>query len=266
MAIKIKTQEEIELIRKSCEVLSNALAEVVKAAKAGTNGLALDKLAEEYIKDHGGKPSFKGYHGFPNSLCISMNDDVVHGIPTATPYKDGDIISLDCGVYMNGYHGDMAYTIGIGNVKPEIEKLMRVTKESLLLGIEFATAGRRTGDIGFAIQEYCERKNPYKCVRELVGHGIGKTLHEDPQVPNYGRKGDGAKLPENCVIAIEPMVNLGKKDVYTKKDNWTIATQDGTPSVHFEHTVLVKPIKAEILTSFAAIEKAVQANPELVKI
>lgn len=266
MAIKIKTQEEIELIRKSCEVLSNALAEVIKVAKPGVTGLMLDKIAEEYILDHGGKPSFKGYHGFPNSLCISMNDDVVHGIPTNVPYKDGDIISLDGGVYMNGYHGDMAYTIGIGHVKPETVQLMKVTKESLLLGIEFATAGRRTGDIGFAIQEYCERKNPYKCVRELVGHGIGKTLHEDPQVPNYGRKGDGAKLPENCVIAIEPMVNLGKKDVYTKKDNWTIATQDGTPSVHFEHTVLVKPLKAEILTSYVAIEKAVQENPELVKI
>ncbi len=266
MAIKIKTQEEIELIRKSCEVLSLALAEVIKAVKPGINGLELDKLADEFIKDHGGKPSFKGYHGFPNALCISMNDDVVHGIPTSVEYKDGDIISLDCGVFMNGYHGDMAYTIGIGNVKPEIVQLMRITKESLFLGIQFATLGKRTGDIGFAIQDFCERQNPYKCVRELVGHGIGKTLHEDPQVPNYGRKGDGAKLPENCVIAIEPMVNLGKKDVYTKKDNWTIATQDGTTSVHFEHTVVVKPVKAEILTSYVAIEKAVAENAELIKI
>jgi methionyl aminopeptidase len=266
MAIKIKTPEEIELMRKSCQVLSDALAEVVKAVKPGTNGLVLDKIFEAYIKDHGGKPSFKGYHGFPNSLCISMNDDVVHGIPTATPYKDGDIISLDGGVFMNGYHGDMAYTVGIGQVKPEVIQLMKVTKESLFIGIEQAVTGKRTGDIGFAIQEYCERKNPYKCVRELVGHGIGKTLHEDPQVPNYGRKGDGTKLPENCVIAIEPMVNLGKKDVYTKRDNWTIATQDGTPSVHFEHTVLVKLAKAEILTSYVSIEAAVQANPDLVKI
>ena len=161
MAIKIKTQEEIELIRQSSAVLSAALAEVIKAAKAGTNGLALDKLAEEYIKDCGGKPSFKGYHGFPNALCISVNDDVVHGIPTAVEYKDGDIISLDCGVFMNGYHGDMAYTIGIGNVKPEIVQLMRITKESLFIGIDFAIVGKRTGDIGFAIQEFCERKNPY---------------------------------------------------------------------------------------------------------
>jgi len=266
MAIKIKTQEEIEIIRANSAILSNALAEVVKHAKAGTTGLALDKIAEEFINDHGGKPSFKGYHGFPNALCISMNDEVVHGIPTNVEYKDGDIISLDCGVFKNGYHADMAYTIGIGNVKPETVQLMKVTKESLYLGISFATVGKRTGDIGFAIQDFCERQHPYKCVRELVGHGVGKTLHEDPQVPNYGRKGDGTKLPENCVIAIEPMVNLGKKDVYTKSDNWTIATQDGTPSVHFEHTVLVKVLKADILTSFDGIEKAVKENTELVKV
>lgn len=266
MAIKIKTNEEIELIRKSSEVLSKALAEVAKAIKAGTNGLVLDKIAEEFIRDHGGKPSFKGYHGFPNSLCISVNEDVVHGIPHAIAYKDGDIISVDCGVFMNGFHGDMAYTFGIGVLKPEVEKLLKVTKQSLFLGIEQATTGKRTGDIGFAVQDYCERQNPYKCVRELVGHGIGRTLHEDPQVPNYGRKGDGARLPENCVIAIEPMVNMGKKDVYTKKDNWTIATQDGTPSAHFEHTVLVKAQKAELLTSFEWIEAAMQANTALSKI
>ena len=207
MAIKIKTPEEIELIRKSCELLSKTLAEVAKAVRAGTNGIKLDKLAEQFIKDHGGHPSFKGYNRYPASLCISVNDEVVHGIPTVEPYKDGDIISCDCGVFMNGYHGDMSYTFGIGNVKPEILELMKVTKESLYLGIEQATAGKRTGDVGFAIQDYCERKHPYKCVRELVGHGIGRTLHEDPQVPNYGRKGDGQKLPENCTIAIEPMVN-----------------------------------------------------------
>ena len=266
MAIKIKTPEEIELIRKSCELLSKTLAEVAKAVRVGTNGIKLDKLAEQFIKDHGGHPSFKGYNRYPASLCISVNDEVVHGIPTVEAYKDGDIISCDCGVFMNGYHGDMAYTFGVGNVKPEILELMRVTKESLYLGIEQATVGKRTGDIGFAVQDFCERKHPYKCVRELVGHGIGKTLHEDPQVPNYGRKGDGQKLPENCTIAIEPMVNLGKRDVYTKRDNWTIATQDGLPSVHFEHTVLVKPLKAEILSSFEWIEQAVKENKELVKI
>ena len=266
MAIKIKTQAEIELIRKSSDVLSRVMGEIGKVVRAGTNGLALDKLAEEFIADHGGKPSFKGYQRFPAALCISVNDEVVHGIPTVKEYKDGDIISVDCGVFMNGYHGDMAYTFGIGNVKPETLKLMQVTKESLYLGIQFAVVGKRTGDIGFAVQDFCERQNPYKCVRELVGHGVGKTLHEDPQVPNYGRKGDGAKLPENCVIAIEPMVNLGKREVYTKRDNWTIATQDGTPSVHFEHTVVVKPGKAEILTTFDFIEAAVNANAELVKV
>ncbi len=266
MAIKIKTSEEIEIIRANCVLLSKAMGEVAKAIKAGTNGLALDKLADEYINDHGAKPSFKGYHGFPNALCISMNDEVVHGIPTAVAYKSGDIISVDCGVFMNGYHGDMAYTFGIGDVKPATLQLLKVTKQSLYLGIEQATTGRRTGDIGFAVQDYCEKTNPYKCVRELVGHGVGRTLHEDPQVPNYGRKGDGAKLPENCVIAIEPMVNLGKKDVYTKRDKWTIATQDGTPSAHFEHTVLVKSPKAEILTSFEWIEKAVNENVAVVKI
>ncbi len=266
MAIKIKTPEEIELIRRSCDLLSEAMAEIAKAVKPGTTGLALDKLAEDFITGNGGKPSFKGYNNFPAALCISVNDEVVHGIPTAVEYKDGDIISVDCGVFMNGYHGDMAYTFGIGNVKPETLQLLKVTKQSLYLGIEHATVGKRTGDIGFAIQDYCEHKNPYKCVRELVGHGVGKTLHEDPQVPNYGRKGDGAKLPENCVIAIEPMVNLGARDVYTKKDHWTVATQDGTPSAHFEHTVLVKPHKAVILTTFEWIEKAVSENSELVKV
>jgi methionyl aminopeptidase len=266
MAIKIKTPEEIEIIRKNCVLLSMAMGEVGKAVKAGTNGLALDKIAEDYILAHGGKPSFKGYNGFPNALCISVNEAVVHGIPTAAAYKDGDIISVDCGVYMNGYHADMAYTFGIGNVKPAVVQLLKVTKQSLALGIEQAVMGKRTGDIGFAVQDYCERKNPYKCVRELVGHGVGRTLHEDPQVPNYGRKGDGPKLPENCVIAIEPMVNLGKKDVHTLKDRWTIVTSDGTPSAHFEHTLLVKPLKAELLTSFEWIEKAVADNKELVKV
>ena len=266
MAIKIKTQEEIELIRKSCDLLSRTLAEVAKALKVGATGVELDKLAEQFIKDHGAHPSFKGYNRFPASLCISVNDEVAHGIPKADAYKDVDIVSMDCGVFMNGYHGDMAYTFGIGNVKPEIRELMRVTKESLYLGIEQATAGKRTGDIGFAVQDFCERKHPYKCVRELVGHGLGKTLHEDPQVPNYGRKGDGPRLPENCVIAIEPMVNLGKRDVYTKRDNWTIATQDGLPSAHFEHTLVVKALKAEILSTFKWIEEAVAGNSELIKI
>lgn len=253
-------------MRQSCVLLSKTLGEVAKLLKAGVTGLELDKFATEYISDHGGKPSFKGYHGFPAALCISVNDDVVHGLPVAKPYADGDIVSVDCGVFMNGYHGDMAYTFGVGNVAPEVVELLKVTKESLYLGIEQATVGKRTGDIGFAVQDFCERKHPYRCVRELVGHGLGKTLHEDPQVPNYGRKGDGPRLPENCVIAIEPMVNLGTKDVYTKRDNWTVATRDGKPSAHFEHTLVVKPGKPELLTSFEWIEAAIAENGALVKI
>lgn len=266
MAIRINTEEDIALIRKSCEVLSKTIAEVAKAIKPGITGVELDRLAEKFIRDNGGTPSFKGFEGFPASLCISINDEVVHGIPKNAPLKDGDIVSIDCGVYMNGFHGDMAYTFGIGNVKPEVQKLMKVTKESLYLGIEQAVAGKRTGDIGFAVQEHCERQNPYKCVRELVGHGVGKTVHEDPQVPNYGSRNSGTRLPENCVIAIEPMVNLGKKGIYSKNDNWTIATQDGQPSVHFEHTVAVRAGKPEILSTFKWIEEAVEGNPVLVKI
>jgi methionyl aminopeptidase len=266
MAITIYSNEEIELIRQSSMLLSKTHALVAKELKAGKSGAEIDKLAEEFIRDNGGVPSFKGYDGFPNTLCISINDDVVHGIPKKESFKEGDIVSVDCGVYLNGYHSDMAYTFGIGNIKPEVAQLMRITKQALYLGIEQATAGKRTGDIGFAIQEFCEQKNPYKCVRELVGHGVGKTIHEDPQVPNYGKRGQGARLPENCVIAIEPMVNLGKKDIYTRRDNWTIATQDGKPSAHFEHTVAVRSGKADILTTFEWIEKAVHENAALVKI
>lgn len=266
MAIRINTAEEIELIRQSGAVLSQTLALVAKELKAGKTGLEIDKLAEEFIRDNGGVPSFKGYDGFPNTLCISVNDEVVHGLPKKDAFKEGDLVSVDCGVYMNGFHSDMAYTFGIGPVKPEHEKLLLVTKESLYLGIEHATTGKRTGDIGFAVQEFCEDKNTFKCVRELVGHGVGKTIHEDPQVPNYGKRGQGTRLPENCVIAIEPMVNLGKRDVYTKRDHWTIATQDGKPSAHFEHTVAVKTGKADVLTTFEWIELAIKSNANLINV
>ncbi len=266
MAIIIKSAAQIELIRKSCRLLSEAMGEVAKAIQPGVTGWQLDKLAETYIRDHGGVPSFLGYDGFPGSLCISVNEAVVHGVPTDKPYVDGDIISVDCGVFMNNYHGDMAYTFGIGKVKEETQALLRVTKQSLLLGIAQASAGRRTGDIGWAVQDYCEKKHPYKCVRELVGHGLGTELHEDPQVPNYGHKGQGAKLPENCVIAIEPMVNLGTKNVVTLRDKWTVVTQDGKPSAHFEHTILVKQNAPELLTTFEFIEAAMEANDALVKI
>lgn len=264
MAIKIKTPEQILLIRKSAELLAATLALVIKEIRPGINGLGLDKMAEEYIRDHGGVPSFKGLYGCPSSLLISVNEDVVHGIPNAKAYRDGDILSIDAGVFMNGFHADSAYTIAIGGVKPEIIKLMQVTKEALYLGIEKAVAGNRVGEISATIQEYCERKHKYRCVRELVGHGLGVELHEDPQVPNFGKPKEGPVLPVNCVIAIEPMVNLGRKDVYTKNDKWTVATQDHKPSAHFEHTVCVKPGKAEILTTFVPIEAAVKANKELV--
>jgi methionyl aminopeptidase len=261
--IIIKTQEEIEVIRQNGLILANAIALVAENLKPGVTGLYLDKLAEQFIRDNGATPSFKGYHKFPASLCISINEDVVHGIPHALAIKEGDIVSIDAGVYKNDFHADSAYTLAVGNVAEAVLQLMRVTKESLYLGIEKAIAGNRTGDIGDAIQNYCERKNPYKCVRELVGHGLGRAIHEEPQVPNYGRSGKGDLLPENCVIAIEPMVNLGRKDVYTKNDNWTIATQDHKPSAHYEHSICVQKDKAEILTTFEPIEAAIKKNPAL---
>ncbi|HEY0261664.1 MAG TPA: type I methionyl aminopeptidase [Chitinophagales bacterium] len=261
--INIKTAEEIAIMKANGLILAGAIAEIAKAVKPGINGLQLDKIAEEYIHDNGGTPSFKGLYGFPASVCISVNEEVVHGIPNARVYKDGDIISVDAGVFKNGYHSDSAYTLALGNVAEATMKLLQVTKEALFLGIAEAKAGAWTGDIGFAVQDFCERKHGYRCVRDLVGHGLGKTLHEDPQVPNYGKKGKGDKLPENCVIAIEPMINMGRKDVYTKNDNWTIATQDSKPSAHYEHTVCIRKSAAELLTTFDVIEAAVKGNKEL---
>jgi methionyl aminopeptidase len=263
MAIKIKTPEQIELMRKSGALLGEVLALVAKEIRIGINGLYLDKLAEEYIRDNGGVPSFKGLYGCPSSILISVNEEVVHGIPNARAYKDGDILSVDAGVFMNGFHADSAYTFAVGKPKEDRIKLLQVTKEALYIGIENAVAGNRVGMISHAIQEYCERKHGYRCVRELVGHGLGRELHEDPQVPNFGKATEGPLLPENCVIAIEPMINMGRKDVYTKSDKWTVATQDHKPSAHFEHTVCVKPGKADILTTFELIEIAIKANKEL---
>ena len=263
MAIKIKTEEQIALIQKSCDVLELTLAEVAAQLKPGINGLQIDAIAEKVVRANGGVPSFKGYHGFPATLCVSVNEEVVHGIPNARQFKEGDIVSVDMGVFMNGFHGDSAYTFVIGEAKPEVIALLQATKQSLYLGIEKAIAGNRVGQISFAIQEFCERKNKYRCVRELVGHGLGETLHEDPQVPNYGKINDGPILPENCVIAIEPMINLGRKDVYTKSDNWTIATQDHKPSAHFEHTICVRKDKAQILSGFSRIEEAIKNNTAL---
>ncbi|MFN8277598.1 MAG: type I methionyl aminopeptidase [Chitinophagales bacterium] len=262
----IKSNEEVEIMRANGVILAGAIALVAQHLKPGVNGLTLDKLAEEYIRDNGATGSFKGYHGFPATLCISPNEDVVHGIPNARVFKDGDIVSIDCGVYKNGFHADSAYTFGIGAVDEKVQRLLRITKQSLYLGIEQAIAGNRIGMISSAIQDFCERKNGYRCVRELVGHGLGKSIHEEPQVPNYGKPGEGKPLQENTVIAIEPMVNLGRKDVYTKKDDWTVATQDHKPSAHFEHTVCVRVGKADILTTFEPIEAALKGNPVLVQI
>ena len=244
-------------------MVSATLTEVAKFLKPGIKTITVDAMAEAFIRDNGGVPSFKNYHGFPYSLCISVNEVVVHGFPSDYELKDGDIISVDCGVYMNGYHGDSAYTFAIGNVKPEVLKLMSVTKESVYLGVAQARDNNRVGDISFAVENYTNRIHGYGVVRELVGHGVGKELHEDPQVPNNGRRGDGKKLKEGMVLAIEPMINLGTRDVKTLTDGWTVVTRDGKPSVHFEHTTAVRKNKGEHLSSFAPIEAAEQANNEL---
>ena len=261
--IHIRSNEEIEIIRKSALMVSATLTEVAKFLKPGITTMSVDKMAETFIRDNGGVPSFKGYNGFPASLCISVNEVVVHGFPSAYELKDGDIISVDCGFYKNGYHGDSAYTFAVGNVKPEVLQLLKITKESLYLGVAQARENNRVGDIGYAVEHFTSREHNYGVVRELVGHGVGKKLHEDPQVPNYGRRGDGKKLREGMVLAIEPMINLGKKEVYTKSDGWTVVTIDGKPSAHFEHTTAVRKSKGEPLSSFAPIEAAETANPEL---
>jgi methionyl aminopeptidase len=261
--INYKTAEEVELIRQSCLLVGDTIAEVAKLIKPGATTLQLDTASEKFIRDNGAVPSFKNYRGFPYASCISVNDAVVHGFPTNNILKEGDVISVDIGVFKNGYHGDSAYTFAIGNVNDGVKQLMRVTKESLYKGIEKAIAGNRVGDIAFAVQEHTERKHGYGVVRELVGHGLGKDLHEDPQVPNYGKRGSGTKLKEGVVIAIEPMINMGKKDVVNDTDGWTVRTKDGKPSAHYEHTVCVKKDKADILSSFTSIEAAEKANENL---
>lgn len=261
--IHIRSNEEIELIRKSALTVSATLTEVAKFLKPGIKTISLDKMAETFIRDNGGVPSFKGYNGFKYSLCISINDIVVHGFPSEYELKDGDIVSVDCGVYMNGYHGDSAYTFAIGNVKEEVLKLLKVTKESVYLGVEQARDSNRVGDISFAVENYTNKVHGYGVVRELVGHGVGRQLHEDPQVPNFGRRGDGKRLKEGMVLAIEPMINLGTREVYTLDDGWTVKTKDGKPSAHFEHTTAVRKNKGEPLSSFAPIEAAERANTEL---
>lgn len=244
-------------------MVTATLTEVAKFLKPGITTESIDQMAETFIRDNGGVPSFKNYNGFPASLCISVNEVVVHGFPGKYELKDGDIISVDCGVYMNGYHGDHAYTFAVGNVKPEVLQLLKVTKESLALGVEQAAANNRIGDISYAVENHTNRRHGYGVVRELVGHGVGKRLHEDPQVPNFGRRGDGKRLKEGYVLAIEPMINLGTRDVYTLDDGWTVVTADGKPSAHFEHTTVVRKGRGEALSSFVPIEAAETANPEL---
>lgn len=261
--IYYKTTAEVELMRESALLVSKTLATVARALKPGISTLEIDALAEKFITENNAKPSFKNYKGFPFTCCISVNDAVVHGFPNDIALKEGDIVSVDVGVYKNGFHGDSAYTFAIGAINEDVQRLMRVTKQSLYLGIEKAVAGNRVGDISFAIQEFAERKHKYGVVRELVGHGLGKSLHEDPQVPNYGKRGSGAKLHDGLVIAIEPMINMGVKEVWYEEDGWTVKTKDGKPAAHYEHTVCIRRGKADILSSFEEIELEEKNNPHL---
>lgn len=261
--IHYKTDEEIELIRKNCLIVSEALAHVASILKPGITSFDIDAAAEEVIRDHGAVPGFKGYGGFPGTLCISYNDIVVHGIPNEYEFQDGDIVSVDCGSVSEGYNGDAAYTFAIGNVSEDVIHLLETTRASLYKGIEQAVVGNRIGDISSSIQELAEKQNGYGIVRELVGHGVGKQLHEAPEIPNYGKRGKGIKLQHGLVIAIEPMVNLGKRDIYQAEDGWTIRTRDGLASAHFEHTVAVKDTGVDILSSHKKIEENIKNNENL---
>lgn len=255
--IHYKNLEEIEKIRESDLLVSKTLAEVAKIIGEGVKTIQLNKLAEEFIRDHGGIPAFLNYNGFPYSLCISLNDQVVHGFPGEYVIKDGDIVSVDCGVVLNDFVGDSAYTFPIGNVDPETLRLLKVTKECLYLAIDKAVVGMRIGDVGYAVQEHAE-KNGFGVVKELVGHGVGFKLHEKPEVPNYGRRGSGIKLEEGMVIAIEPMINGGKAGVKFWDDGWTVSTIDKKPSAHYEHSVAVKKGKADVLSTFQYIEEVLK--------
>jgi methionyl aminopeptidase len=261
--INYKTDAEIEKIRTSCLIVCDALARVAELIGPGVSGKEIDAAAEEVILDHGALPGFKGYRGFPATLCISVNENVVHGIPNGTPFKEGDIVSVDCGSIKDGFYGDSAFTFAIGNVAEDVMMLLNVTRTSLYKAIDQAIAGNRLGDIGFAVQHLCETKHNYSVVRELVGHGIGRQLHESPEVPNYGKRGRGPRLKEGLVIAIEPMVNLGRKEIVQDKDGWTIRTKDYKPSAHFEHTIAVRKGKADILSDHTRIELLTKKNADL---
>ena len=259
MKIFLKTEDEIELMRRANQLVGKTLGELAKHIKPGVTTLQLDKIADEFIRDHGAIPTFKDFPNpygapFPASICTSVNDAVVHGVPNnETVLKDGDIISIDCGTLLDGFNGDSAYTFCVGEVSEEVKKLLRTTHEALYLGIENAVAGRHLGDISSAVQEHCEKEG-YGVVRELTGHGIGREMHEDPQVPNYGRRGNGVMLKAGMCIAIEPMITMGDRNIYMMPDRWTIRTRDGKPAAHFEHTIAIRQGKAEILSSFDEIE------------
>lgn len=253
--IESKTAEEIELMRESALIVSKTLGMLAKEVKPGVSTLKLDGLAEEFIRDHGAEPAFLGLYDFPNTLCMSPNDQVVHGVPTNKPLEGGEIISIDCGAKKNGYYGDHAYTFAVGEIDKQTQKLLDVTKESLYVGIREFKVNNRVGDVGYAIQKFCE-DHGYGVVRELVGHGLGKSMHEDPEMPNYGRRGRGKKFIEGMVVAIEPMINMGTHRIKQHKDGWTITTLDNKPSAHFEHDVAIVNGKPELLSTFAYIYDA----------
>ena len=254
--IYLKTEEEIELLRENNLLVSATLAEVGKHIKPGVTTLELDRIAEEFIRSHGAVPGFLGYGGFPNTLCVSVNQQVVHGIPSNYALQEGDIVSVDCGTILKGFYGDSAYTFGVGEISEQNQQLLIVTKEALLKGVEQAVAGNRVGDISAAVQAHAE-KYGYGVVRELVGHGLGRNMHEDPEVPNYGARGRGPLLKEGMVICIEPMINMGRKDVVFERDGWTVRTRDNKPSAHFEFAVAIRKGEADVLTDFNIIEKAI---------
>jgi len=252
--IHYKTRDEIEIIKESAQILGKAHGLVASMIGPGVKTIDLDKEAEAFIRDHNASPSFKNYNGFPSSLCISVNENVVHGFPSDYELKDGDIVSIDCGVFYNGFHSDSAFTYPVGNVAPEVLQLLDITEQSLYKGIEKAVVGNRVGDIGYEVQNFVEGFG-YTVVRELVGHGLGRSLHESPEVPNYGKRGRGSKLKEGMVIAIEPMINLGRRNIVQESDGWTIRTADRKPSAHFEHTVAVLSDKTEVLTTHEYIKE-----------
>ncbi len=253
--IFLKTAEEIELMRKANQLVGKTLGEVAKWIAPGITTLKLDKIAEEFIRDNGGLPGFKGYGGFPGTICASVNEYVVHGFPSNYTLQDGDVLSVDCGAIVEGFNGDSAYTFPVGNVDEQVLALLRTTKESLYVGISNAVVGKRIGDIGHSIQEYCEKRG-YSVVREMCGHGVGKKLHEDPEIPNYGRKGTGPLIKNGMCIAIEPMINMGSKNVFM--DGWICRTKDHKPSAHFEHTSAIVNGKAEILSTFEFVEEVLK--------